>query len=123
MTSEMTYLRDLRTKLLAEAEKAAKMKGPSNATPAGGTGASASSSAAGGTKRSQPKGAPPSYHAKPPPPQPGRDESAGPGTGPQPKYAPASPKQGPPGSSKAPPPPAPPPQRVIEHETMPQDKS
>eukprot|EP00971_Amphidinium_carterae_P013775 271357-Amphidinium_carterae.1 len=80
MTSEMSYLRDLRTKILAEAEEAAKKgKGPSNATPAGGTGASASSSSAtGGTKKSQPKGPPPGYQPRPPPPQPGRDESANP---------------------------------------------
>eukprot|EP00971_Amphidinium_carterae_P112441 2226709-Amphidinium_carterae.1 len=125
MTSEMSYLKDLRAKILAEAEEAARTgRGPSNATPAGGTGPSASSSSTtGGNQRSQPKGPPREFNRsqpKPPPPQPGRNESAPPGTGPQPKTT--APKRGPPGASGQPPP-APPPQRVIEHENMPQDKS
>eukprot|EP00971_Amphidinium_carterae_P244837 4861139-Amphidinium_carterae.1 len=71
----MSFLRDLRTKILADAEEAARTgRGPRNATPAGGT---ASSSAAGGSQRSQPKGPPPGQ-PKPPPPQPGRSESAEP---------------------------------------------
>eukprot|EP00971_Amphidinium_carterae_P312893 6218129-Amphidinium_carterae.1 len=126
MSSEMSYLKALSTKILDEAAEAAGPgPRPANATPAGGGGPSTSSSSTrGGNQGNTPKRPPPDFsrpQAKPPPPEPGRRESAPPGTGPPPKTNP--PKRPPPGAPNDKPSPAPPPQKVIEPENMPQDKS
>eukprot|EP00971_Amphidinium_carterae_P037129 729598-Amphidinium_carterae.1 len=111
MTSEMSYLKALRAKILEAAEQAARSGArPANATPAAQS--ASPSSTPGGNQRSAPKGPPPDPsrpQSKPPPPQPGRSESAPPGTGPPPKTT--APKRPPPGSPNYQPPPAPPPQR------------
>eukprot|EP00971_Amphidinium_carterae_P065416 1296107-Amphidinium_carterae.1 len=122
MSSEMSYLKTLRAKLLEEGT--GTPTGPANATPAGGGGPSASSTSAGGGSQGTSSKAPPPNSSRPqtkrPPPQPGRSETAPPGTGPQPKTNP--PKKPPPGTPNDKPAPAPPPQRVIEPESMPHDK-